>query len=482
MNVAKRSIDSVTWNLLSNLIILPIGFIHSIILARFLPVEYFGIFGGVVALVILVTRFFDFGLTPSFLHRSNETEDEFKAIENLFTLRLLLSSIQVLFLITIGVIFFSGSRQTVLLVLALTGFFTSILSTPKLLLTRQIKFKPLAILNIASTLISAITASIIAIVSSSIWALLSSSITSLIVLVIFFYIWKPNWKPRLSVNFSIIKYYIRYGSRVQIGDLLSVILDNIDDLWTNLYLGDIPLGFYSRAYKFATYPRSIIVMPIQTVANSTYAELKFDRKRLSQAFFRVNAFLIRAGFLIAGLFFIISPQFIRIFLGEEWMPMLLTFRLLLIFAMLDPIKGSIANVLIASGVPNKLIRIRFFQLVFLIFSLFSLGNIYGTIGVAMSMDIMLFIGIVALYNSVRPYVDFSLRRLFLSPVISLSLSLTITRFILDTFLNTQADWISLGLGSITFLTVSLGSLIILEGKDLYTNLFEIIKFSAWKKH
>ena len=50
MSIAKQSISAVTWNAISNGVKIPIGFIQSILLARLLPIEVFGVYGGVFGL------------------------------------------------------------------------------------------------------------------------------------------------------------------------------------------------------------------------------------------------------------------------------------------------------------------------------------------------------------------------------------------------------------------------------------------------
>ena len=123
MNVARRSIQSVTWNAIANGIILPIGFIQSVLLARLLPVEYFGIYGGIVAFLTIVGQLFDFGLEQAFLHRAEETENQDQAISVLFSFRSILSATRTLILLFISIFFFSDMRQMVLITLTITGFF-----------------------------------------------------------------------------------------------------------------------------------------------------------------------------------------------------------------------------------------------------------------------------------------------------------------------------------------------------------------------
>ena len=54
------------------------------------------------------------------------------------------------------------------------------------------------------------------------------------------------------------------------------------------------------------------------------------------------------------------------------MPMLDAFRLMLVFTLFDPIKITVANLFIAVGEPEKVVRTRFIQAAVLIAGLFLL--------------------------------------------------------------------------------------------------------------
>jgi O-antigen/teichoic acid export membrane protein len=197
----------------------------------------------------------------------------------------------------------------------------------------------------------------------------------------------------------------------------------VDDLWAGLFLGKVPLSYYSRAYNFATYPRVILAGPINTVAGGTYAELKGDRKRLSKAFFRANALLVRSGFFLGGALALIAPEFIRLLLGAKWLPMLGAFRLMLVFTLLDPIKVTVGSLFMAVGKPEQVVKARAIQLVVLIAGLFALGLWLGIVGVALAVNAMLVVGMGILLLKARAWVDFSPRRLFGVPSLALLLAM-----------------------------------------------------------
>jgi O-antigen/teichoic acid export membrane protein len=62
-------------------------------------------------------------------------------------------------------------------------------------------------------------------------------------------------------------------------------------------------------------------------------------------------------------------------------------------------------------------------LLVMIAGLFALGPSLGITGVALAVDLMLVVGIVALLWQARAYVDFSPRRMFLVPTLALVLGL-----------------------------------------------------------
>jgi O-antigen/teichoic acid export membrane protein len=221
-------------------------------------------------------------------------------------------------------------------------------------------------------------------------------------------------------------------------------LDKVDELWTKTFLGSVPLGLYSKAYSFALYPGYIVASPVNKVAMGIYAEVAQDRKRLSSAFFQTNALLIRTGFFLVGLLFLVAPEFIRVVLGERWMPMLNAFRLMLPFTLFDPMKKTMANLFVAVGKPEIIVKIRTYQLIVMITGLFVLGNLFGIEGVALAVDIMMLVGVGLILHNSKNYIDYSLKSLFLNPFLCMLAGLLVG-YNFDYFISQFYGWDSTGL-------------------------------------
>ncbi len=481
MSLAQRSLQSATWAAFATIAALPINFIHSVLLARWLPIEYFGVFAAANSIILLSWTVFEFGFGNAFIHRSQETEDESRAVGAYFTLRLIFDTAWAVCLTAAAWYLFSDLRRIVLIALVLIHFVSRQTITPRTILIRRVKHRRLAVIDLTAAFFSALVALTIAYFYRSIWALLISPLITTLVSLVGMYLYRPFWKPALLWDRKIWGYFFRFGSKNLFNNVLETALDNLDNLWTSFYLGDVLLGFYSRAYKFAIYPRMILAAPISSVALGTFAELKHDRKGLSHAFFQANAFLIRAGFFLAGWIAILAPYLIELILGNRWLPMLTAFRLMLLFTMLDLIKGTLANVLIALGLPEQIGRVRFIQLAVLLAGLFILGLRYKTAGVALAMDLMALVGTVLLVVYVRPLVDISWRKLISAPLAALIIGLGFDWLITRGIAADLSVWLQAGAKAAMFPLIYFGVLVAVEGQAILRSSLQILEHIKLKE-
>ncbi len=467
MSLARRSITSVSWNMGANLVNVAVLFIRTVLLARWLPVDVFGVYAFASSVIGLTSVLPKFGMGGAFLHRTTETEDENLAASVHFTIKLLLTAIWAGCLAGWALLFLTGETRLALLVLTFTTGGLELTQTPRLILVRRVVHRRLAFIQIVNVTLTTVVAIGLSLRGATLWALLATDIVTFLLNVAALYIWRPVWRPRLKWQPDVVRYFLHFGGRNFLASALLKTLDRVDDLWTGIYLGKTDLGFYSKAYTFATYPRRILAAPINMVARGTYAELKENRNLLSQAFFRIIALLVRSGFLLAGLLFLVAPEFIRLLLGEKWLPMLDAFRLMLAFTLFDPIKVTISSLFIAVGHPEKVVWTRLLQLGILLTGLFVLGPRFGIAGVALAVDGMLVVGIVVLLWLARAYVDFSTGKLFFVPLAALAAGV-LSGYGVSRFPAVKAsDWTLGAAKSIVFVTVYGMILLALERQQLF---------------
>ena len=473
MSLSRRSITSSAYTISSNAIQLVVLVGRSIVLARLLAPEVFGIYAFASSIVALSRALPSFGLSGAYLHRTAESESDL-ALTVHFTLTLILSLGWAVVLIVAAAIFASGETQYAIWLIAATTLILQLTTTPRILLTKRVMFRRLAALQATTVLATSAIAVVLAWLGFGLWSLLATDVVGAVVAVILLYAFRPVWRPRIGWSAPTVGYFIRFGSKVVLGQTLLEALDRVDDLWTGFVLGDTALGYYSKAYQFANYPRMILANPLNGVAIGTYSELQGDRQRLSKAFFRVNALLIRSSFLLGGLLALVAPEFIQIFLGDKWLPMLDAFRLMLIYTLLNPIKITVSNVIGISGAPGKVARARTVQLVVLVAGCFLLGSRLEIAGVALAVDLMLVVGMAILFWEARSFVDFSLMRLFSVPTVSLVLGMTAAWAVLLIPGVVGSDWRTGAVKFVIYTVVCGGFMLILE-RDQVPAMLDIFK-------
>lgn len=454
MTLIRRSVVSSVWSVAANGLYLGVSLLRSILLARWLPIEVFGAYAAARAFVEVTAVLPGLGMDGAFLHRAREVEDEQSAAAVHFTLKLLFT-----FIWTLGLLAYSGLTPSridpvaLTLILATTAV-SHLTQTPSLILARRVVYRRLALVQVINGIVSLAIGLYLGLrflqtrqVDFALWALLSTHVVTTSANVLLLYVWRPVWRPRLKWDKETVRYYVTFGGKNFLSAMLLQLLDRLDDLWTKFYIGDRSLGFYSRAYTFATYPREFIARPINQVTSGTYAALKNQRKELSQAFFRVNAFLIRTGFYFGGLLFWIAPEFIHLVLTDKWLPMLWVFRLMLVFTLLDPLKMAVSRLMVGVGDVTRPLPARLLQLLVLIVGLYTFGPAWGVEGVAIAVNVMLLVGIIVLFHQVRDYVDVSLKKLFLVPSFALVCALLATGLVLFGLATLPLGWWGLFLKS-----------------------------------
>lgn len=475
MNLAQRSITSSAYNITANIITLVVRFIGSILLARLLIPEIFGTFTLVMSVIQLTLPLPSFGFHAGILHLTagkKGVSDEILRVS--FTLRFLFGLVWTV-LIAAGVVLFAPEHtRWVFWVVISISFINMQMDTIHTLLTRQVQFRRLALAQAVGAVASTIVSVGVAWWGGGIWALVCGQITSTLVAIILLVIIRPVWRLRFGWSAELVRFFLKFGGKFIGTALLLQALDRFDDIWTGTVLGEQALGFYDKAYGFATYPRKVLTAPIIQVVVGAYTELLDNRPRFSQVFSWVNILMARVNFLIAAVIWLIAPEFIRLLLGSQWLPMLSAFRLMLIYTMFDPLKHMISSVIILSDAAERVIRVRLIQLSIMLVGLFTLGPNLGIAGVALAVDAMLVVGMVLFYAEARRFVDFSLKKIFIVPALALGLGVGVVRAGLSLLNLAGNDWLTGFFKASLFSLVYCGVLISVERAQLMQALDYLI--------
>jgi O-antigen/teichoic acid export membrane protein len=474
--VANRTVTGSLFNIGSQAITLVLGFVRSVLLARLLLPQDYGIVALALFFVNLATSVATFGLNAALIQRKAA---DALAISTHFAVRMVLALLSVTLMVLCTPLFLHFYPDRPLLVpiiLALMGvsLINAASSTPTVVLQRRMVFRRLAILDVLSSAAMLVVAVPLASHGWGPWSLVAGEqLAGALVSLGGVWFYRPPWRLSVKLDRTIVRQYLRFGRFVLANVQITYLLDQFDDFWAATALGSQAAGFYSKAYEFARYPRRIIAMPLQAVFYSAYARLQTDRLRLSQAYYRLNSMIVRFGFLFALVLVLVAPEFVQLLLTDKWLPMVNTFRLMIVYTLLDPLVVTAGNLTVAMDQPQSLTRVKVLQAIVFIPSVILFASLWGIDGIAVAADLMLITGLVFIFCYVRQFVDFSLRRLFAYPTLALVAG-AVAGWLVDTQIKSGGLWLALlGKAAAVGLVYSM-ILIVFEHAEYRRNLQTIL--------
>jgi len=423
--VTLLAIEGSIFSIAASIVTLVLGFVRSVLLARLLLPEHFGVVTLAMFYTALAAQLRALGLDQALIHREDTDQT---VLGTYFTLRmstLLLSLALIVSVIPLLNHLYPTMPLLGWVLLALAGveIIKGLSAIQETLLSKDLAFRSLALTDVAASAVMTMIAPWVAWQGWGIWALVMEQSSGILVRFGMTWLVFRRWWPRpMKWDGGVARWFWNYGRLAWSATNLGFLLNRFDDFWIGTVLGKAPLGYYSRAYEFARYPRRVIANPLVGVFGPIFARLQRDRLRLSQAFYRAAHIILRSGFLISGAFALVMPEFVHLVIGDQWQPMLLTFRLMLIYTLLDALLMLCGNLLLAVGHPEGLQRSRLIQALFFIPAVIVGARLGGINGVALAADGMLAVGAWVLYRQIRQVVDFSLFRLGFWPLVALTMA------------------------------------------------------------
>ncbi len=473
--VARRTISSSAFQIGAQAITVVTGLTRSVILARLLMPQDFGLVALAIIFSNLVWNTTALGIDSRLLQKRGTDQ---LGLSTHLTLRIALSILAFLILLAITPLLRlvypdQPDLPSAVMAYAALNVLSAFNLTPFVLLKRRLAFRRVALIGVVSSLAMLVVAPLLARAGWGFWSLVvGESVTGTLVSTVGLWLFRRPMRFSLRLDRAMARDLISFGKFVMVTHQLRFALDRFDDFWAGTALGQVSLGYYSKAYEFATYPRRIISRPLQDVFFAAYARLQDDRLNLSKIFFRTNSYVVRMGFLLSPVLVLVAPEFVFYLLGEKWLPMVFTFQLMIVYSLFDPLLVTAGNLLTACEAPQKMTRVRVAQLVFFVPAVVVGAALWQIDGIALAADGMLLVGLLGVFRMTRAFVDISLRRLFLAPALGLAAGGSVF-LLVSHFFQARGDLLWAVVKGLAYVIPYLVVLLLLEWRDYRTTLQSI---------
>ena len=307
------------------------------VLARLLTPREFGLVGMVLAITGLVGLFKELGLSTATVQRDIITQQQ---VSNLFWINVFVSGF--LTVISFGLAplmasFYHDPRVTgIMMVLSLSFLLTGSAVQHQALLTRQMRFRAIAVIEVISMLVGFVSACWLAKRGFGYWALVAQQVVT--AATSFVLTWHTSgWRPDRPKGNSGVRPMLSFGAHLTIADFVGLLLMNSDSILIGRVFGAEPLGLYTRASVLLARPLQQISMPINAVITPVLSRLVSDSERYRRTFIRTYDTLALIFFSLAALCLALARPLVLVILGPKWSGVIPLFSAFAIVAVSAPL-------------------------------------------------------------------------------------------------------------------------------------------------
>jgi len=358
----------------------------TVVLARLLTPQDYGLIAMVTAISGFVALFKDMGLSMATIQKAEINHSQ---VSTLFWINVAVSLMLALILAVAAPIisWFYGEPRLTLIALALAGtfIFSGLTVQHQALLRRQMRFSTLAAIEIGSLVIGIVTAIVLALYGAGYWALvgLSASIAlsnSILVWVL------CGWRPGLPVRRAGVRSMLAFGGHLTAFGVVNYFARNFDNILLGRFWGASVLGLYGRAYNIMMLPISQIREPLNAIAIPVLSHIQNDPVRYKRYYIKLVTLLAFITMPLMVFLFICADQVIGLLLGSKWSGAIDIFKVLCAVAFIQPVTTTAGLVLVSLGQSKRYFTIGAISCIITVIS-FILGLPWGAIGVAAAYTI-----------------------------------------------------------------------------------------------
>jgi len=358
VSLKKQTFSALIWTFLDTVFTKGITLFASVLLARTLGPEDFGIVGMITIFIAIGTTLADSGLASSLI-RSQEADE--KDYATVFYTNMGISLFVYLLLFAAAPFIADFYHQAILTsVVRVYGlsFIISAFSAVQLAIhTKNMQFKKLMRYSLPANLIGVTTGVIMAHRDFGVWSIVGMYLTTQSVNSILLWMFS-DWKPGLYFSTEKLKKHFDFGNKLMLSGILNAVFDNIYSVLIGKFFSVRQLGFYDRAKVFNNYPVTILTTIIAKVTYPLLSNIQEEKERISRTYKQILqfTFFVTAPLMI-GLAAASEPL-VELLLGKEWLVSALFFKILCFSSMLYPIHAFNINILKVYGRSDLFLKLE----------------------------------------------------------------------------------------------------------------------------
>jgi teichuronic acid exporter len=390
-NLKKIALRGVAWSLFDKIINQVGNFILLIYLSRILSPADFGLIAMLAIFLAVAQSLIDSGFSQALIQKSQSvTEADLSTVFYVnFAVAILLYCLLYVAAPYIAGFYNQPELTSLSRVLFIVVIINAISLVPRSKLMIEVDFKTQGLINSVAMLVSTSVAIYMVHNDFGYWALVGMNLAKVLVNSILLIVYS-KWYPKWLFSIESFKTLFSFGSKLLIAGVLATTVQNLYSILIGRYFNATQVGYFQQGYNYTNMLSGTLTSVVQGVTFPIMSSIQEDKNRLIQMYTKVMGIVVFVTFPVFVGFAAVSEEFVLIFLGENWVPIIPILIILSFARLITPISSLNLNILNARGRSDLFLKTDLSKLPMTIIALF-IAIPYGIVGVAIAQLITTFI-------------------------------------------------------------------------------------------
>ena len=354
-------LKSFLWKLLEKGGVHMVTLVVSILLARWLYPEDYGIIALIIIFIALAEVISDGGFNTALIQKKDADKTDFSTI---FYVSLGVSVILYL------ILFFSAplisgfygmeSLTKVIRILSLSLPFYAFNSIQRAYVAKEMLFDKQLVCSLIAAILSGLIGCWMALKGLGVWALVAQKLSNQVFISLTMW-FAVKWRPILSFSVLSFKSLFGFGWKIFLTNFIVTLFVKIRHLVIGKMFSPSSLAYFERGDQFPSFISDNMIAAIQSVLLPTLSEQQDERTRVKSMMRRsTKSIALVICPLMVGLIVVAKPLTILL-LTEKWLPIVPFIQIMCISNIFKPLTISNAEAIKAMGYSDITLKLELFK-------------------------------------------------------------------------------------------------------------------------
>jgi O-antigen/teichoic acid export membrane protein len=354
----RKVASGIAWSFSEKLLTMVVQMVVSIIVARELMPEDFGVMAIMTFFTSVALAIVDSGFSQTLIRKESPTDSDYRTV---LRFNLLMSIVLYFVLIAVAQPISRLYDTPIILDIAPILFLilpiNALCVVQTVMFTREFRFALLSKVVFSASLISGVVAVVMAVVGWGIWALVAQRLLMMGIKAVAFWSIR-RWRTDAPVSLAALREMAPFSLRLLLTDLIASIYNNVAQLFIGKMHNTSMLGYYSQAQKLKDLPVISTVQAVQGVTFPALSQLKDNDEKFTAGYLRIVELLSFVLFPVMLCVIAVASDMFMLLLGQKWMPTVPFFEILALSGLFYPLGVVAYNVLKSRSDGSVIVRLE----------------------------------------------------------------------------------------------------------------------------